>query len=226
MTGSLLRWIEGIVVLAGGVSAALLAAAELGSIPTKWSPVSLTVVLVCLFLELTWRLWGLERWRDNMVSRLVQSDLDAACREVQELATADVRVCLLRPRGIRTRVLMVNFSSSNMLTASDRGIRLEKWQGCSGKAWGHVKPVVADLTLPSAEGGPDWSMTPDLLELTKDIKAVLSYPVNIPRNGSTLYGILSIDSKSGIAPKLASPQGRAIADRHASAISYIIQATW
>ena len=69
-------------------------------------------------------------------------------------------------------------------------------------------------------------MTPDLLELTKDIKAVLSYPVNIPRNGSTLYGILSIDSKSGIAPKLASPQGRAIADRHDSAISYIIQATW
>ena len=60
----------------------------------------------------------------------------------------------------------------------------------------------------------------------KEIKAVLSYPVNIPKKGSTLYGILSIDSKAGVAPKLASPQGLAIADRHSNTISAIIQGTW
>ena len=226
MAGSPLRWVERIVVLAAVVSAALLAAAELGFIPSKWSSVSLIVILLCLFVELAWRLWGLEASRDNMIARLIQSDLDTACGEMRDLTAADVRACLLRPEGVRSRSLMVHFSSSNMLTAADRGIRLEKWQGCSGKAWGHVKPVVADLTLPSAEGGPDWSMTPALLELSKEIKAVLSYPVNIPKKGSTLYGILSIDSKAGVAPKLASPQGLAIADRHSNTISAIIQGTW
>lgn len=84
---------------------------------------------------------------------------------------------------------------------------------------------MADLTLPSQDGGPDWSMTPDLIDLTRDIKSVLSYPVFVPENGSTLHGILNFDAKVGVATKVGGPEGLNLADRHARTISAIMQAT-
>lgn len=217
--------LEAIVVAAALLAGGILAASRFGYLPADVSGPAFIVVLLCLVLEGGWKLFGQGLWRQAVVKGWIQRDLEIASREMGQLTGCEIRACLMQPKGMFRKILRVASSSQNMYSDRDRGVRLERWQGCAGKSWGHGKPVLAHLTLPSQDGGPDWSMTPDLIDLTRDIKSVLSYPVFVPENGSTLHGILNFDAKVGVATKVGGPEGLNLADRHARTISAIMQAT-
>ena len=225
MSTRFLRALEIVVSVLVVISAAILALSRFGLIPQEYSNPALATVIVGIIVEGAWRAVGQGVWRHAIVKRLIQNALDNASTEMRELSASEIRASLMRSKGRCRKVLAVAYSSTNMLSDPDRGIRLEKWQGSAGKAWGHAKAVVADLTLRPQEGGPDWSMTADLVELTRDIKSVLSYPVFLPEKGSSLYGIMNFDAQVGIAGAFASQAGLRLADKHAKAISAITQAT-
>jgi hypothetical protein len=71
----------------------------------------------------------------------------------------------------------------------------EKWQGCTGIAWGHREQWVADLTAAKPdELRRSWHMRPDQIEATKDLKVVVSTPVWSADNPEHAHGVLSFDS--------------------------------
>ena len=93
-----------------------------------------------------------------------------------------------------------------MEAASDLELKLERWQGCAGQAWGYNAPVVGDLKLPTIQGGSTWGLTPQQFEITEKLATVLSLPVRHPEN-ETPIAILNFDTEESITDIL-------IQDRH------------
>ena len=91
--------------------------------------------------------------------------------------------------------LYIKYYSSNMRDAKDRSIVIEKWQGCAGQAWGANQPLAADLSLQSEKGMPRWALTPEIEEMTKELKVIVSVPLRHPEKTSKVVGVLNVDSK-------------------------------
>jgi|SRR5579859_76246 len=86
----------------------------------------------------------------------------------------------------------------NMGDSADVSIRLEKYQGCTGHAWGRGKQTVADLSAVSNEDlSTTWKLTPEQIAVTTKVKSILSTPIRYP--GGIIVGILSIDSSGPLA---------------------------
>jgi hypothetical protein len=86
----------------------------------------------------------------------------------------------------------------NMVAAPDRSISLEKYQGCTGHAWGRKEQTVADLSAASdAELSTTWKLTSEQIAVTTNVKSILSTPIRFP--GDNIVGILSIDSNDPLA---------------------------
>lgn len=95
--------------------------------------------------------------------------------------------------------ICIKYHSTSMMGANDANIKLERWQGCSGQAWGYSAPIVADLTVPSYEGGSNWGLTKEHIEITDKLVSILSLPVRHPEDKNKTIAILSFDSEDPIA---------------------------
>jgi len=117
--------------------------------------------------------------------------------------------------------ICVKYYSTNMVGDSDLGMKLEKWQGCAGQAWGYDAPTVANLKLPEIQGGSSWGLDLKQLEMTRDLAAVLSVPVRHPEN-NLLIAILNFDTKEPIADLLTHDRHKAIALQVAQQVGLLI----
>ena len=118
--------------------------------------------------------------------------------------------------------ICIKYHSTNMEGAGDLEIELERWQGCSGQAWGYNAPVVADLTLPDVQGGAKWGLTPMQMEMTKDLVTILSLPIRHPDNDELTIGILSFDTTEPIADILKSDEQKNTALAEASLMGLLL----
>jgi hypothetical protein len=117
--------------------------------------------------------------------------------------------------------ICIKYHSTNM-EADDLEIKLEKWQGCTGQAWGYNAPVVADLTLPDVQGGAKWGLTSMQKEITKDLATILSLPIRHPDNSELTIGILSFDTTEPIADVLKNDEQKNIALAEASLMGLLL----
>ncbi len=118
--------------------------------------------------------------------------------------------------------ICIKYHSTNMEGADDLEIKLEKWQGCTGQAWGYNAPVVADLTLPDVQGGAKWGLTLMQKEITKDLVTILSLPIRHPDNSELTIGILSFDTTEPIADILKNDEQKNIALAEASLMGLLL----
>lgn len=148
--------------------------------------------------------------KNQRAQSMITKSLDLACMKMYELANAygfdlendgQIRANVFLPKRatslklwLAELKLRVAFHSSNMKGASDLGIKFDKWQGCTGKAWGLEKVTVSDLTLPEVEGGAAWGLDEHQLSITSKIKTIISVPIFHPLN-EKVVGIFSIDSE-------------------------------
>ena len=128
------------------------------------------------------------------------------------------------PDGRHGNRLAIRFHSSNMTKAKDLGIRLEKWQGSTGNAWGYEAPVVADLTLAEVEGGARWGLDEDCVKMTSDLQAVFSIPVRHSTNPDQLVAILGFDTEEPVADFLKEHATQEIALEIASQFGSLLYA--
>ncbi len=79
----------------------------------------------------------------------------------------------------------------------DRILEFDKWMGCAGQAWAMKHPIAANITREenSTLGGPQWFLPPEFTELTKDIKAIVSVPIEHV-DTTKIIGVVNFDSKN------------------------------
>ena len=140
-----------------------------------------------------------ERVKATNVRRTIINILDMSCFNFSHEYPAKYRACIFMLPRKDSKVIRIEYLSSNMEDGPDKEIELEKWQGCTGTAWGERKPVVADLSLPEQEGGPKWRLTEEQKRLTEKLKAVLSIPIHHPTHSNQIISILSFDSEEPVA---------------------------
>ena len=140
-----------------------------------------------------------ERVKAMNIRRTIINTLDVACLNFTHEYPAKYRACVFMLPRKDSKVIKIEYNSQNMDDAPDNEIKLEKWQGCTGTAWGESRPVVADLTLPEQEGGPKWRLTDEQKKLTEKLSAVLSVPIYHPIQNTHIIAILSFDSEEPVA---------------------------
>lgn len=193
------QWYVIAIQLLAFISAILVAAVEFEFITNQPIKVAIYIALV-ISLLINFILSFLGIWprvatnTENVVSRV----LDLACLVLERDNNFDLRSNIfLLSKDKRT--LEIRYHSSNMSGVPDLGIKLEKWQGCTGHCWGYGAPTIADLTIPENEFGSQWGMTEDQIRLTENLGSIFSIPIINPSDSSQIVGILSFDSEEPIA---------------------------
>ncbi|MGB8213521.1 MAG: hypothetical protein WCE68_08185 [Anaerolineales bacterium] len=140
---------------------------------------------------------------------VLQQTLDLACIAMGKGQTIfRANIFQKRPRSQKLRIC---YYSKNMVGAPDLDITLEKWQGCTGHAWGYEAPTVADLTIPAVGGGARWGLEEEQLKLTKGIATIFALPIRHPEHNKKIIGILSFDTKEAVADSITQDEYRDIA---------------
>lgn len=147
-----------------------------------------------------WKIYGSGKREKKRAYEIIK---DAINKESKNFSTDKVKVrsnlmMVKRKKGwcFCEKILEIVCYSDNMNQDRDRVLELEKWMGCAGQAWGMKHPIAAtktreeDLTL----GGPQWFLPPEITELTKDLLAIISIPVEHIHT-TEIIGVLNFDSK-------------------------------
>ena len=161
------------------------------------------------FLNLRKNPWLDFSGKSRNAHEVITQALDLACLAMSDGSYALRANVFLKCDRDETR-LCIMYHSTNMTDTKEIKISFEKWQGCTGQAWGYKAPTVADLTLPEVMGGSKWGLTTKQLKITSHLKAILSLPVRHPDNNS-IIAILSFDSTSPIAELLANNEKKGVA---------------
>jgi hypothetical protein len=217
-----------LVILTLQVGAWLAANAAGGLLPQLgWRPQQIEEVLVggaIAFVGVT--AWGLVESREKtdgeikrLTAQLREREREVGQALIDGLLEQITRV--LGQPGLTTRCNVFLIGSDNrlrnayhhgMANQPDRDIVFDKWQGCTGHAWGTGQQVAADLSKVS----PDdliqiWKLTPTQISVTRGLGAILSTPIEIGRD-KKIVGILSIDSDGNLeTSKLGEPAALDIA---------------
>lgn len=102
-----------------------------------------------------------------------------------------------REPGSDTLFIASHYSTQDMEGRKDLEIELRFGAGCSGKCWTVKEPVIADLAAVTEEDlARIWNLPASGIEITKDLKCVLSFPVFDVDNPPEIIGVLSLDSVS------------------------------
>ncbi|MBN1318287.1 MAG: hypothetical protein JXA42_22590 [Anaerolineales bacterium] len=212
------------------LSAAYFAIVELGLFSTEdapgyieWSAV--IVLLVSNFGHAILTLIELDRKKRNQesdVNVVMKETLNIAAYFFGLLCTTEFRANVFQSAKGSNQI-EIKFNSSNMNGALDQGIHLEKWQGCTGHAWGYGDITIADMTVPDIKGGATWGMTPDLIQITKNLGAIISIPVSHPRNTNQMIAILSFDTTEAIADQLIQDHVRTTLSNIAGTVGRILE---
>ena len=120
--------------------------------------------------------------------------LDIAAQEISEKTQSKVRANIFIRKNPRKPYIEIVYNSSNMNSAPDLNIKLEKWQGCTGHAWGYRSPTLANLSIPEAKGGAPWGLSDEQVELTKHLHAILAVPVWHPEDKNKIIAMVSFDA--------------------------------
>ena len=89
-------------------------------------------------------------------------------------------------------VLVMAISIPDLSNSPEWDLMFEKRQGCSGTAWDQKRQIFGDLTRIKEEGGSQWNLTKGMLEITRNVKAILSTPIMKKWRG--VVGVLNIDT--------------------------------
>jgi hypothetical protein len=127
-------------------------------------------------------------------SSVIKKALDLACLLLGQGRSGLYRANVFTPMDSSGQTLGIKYYSTNMTDARDIKIRLDKWQGATGLAWGYKTPIVANLGIEGVKGGASWGLTPEQVEITASLEAILAYPIRHPKKVGEFVGILSFDT--------------------------------
>ena len=162
------------------------------------------------------------RVKATQIKRLIVHQLDITCILLAHNRPAHYRTCLFMLPKKNSKTIRIEYCSTGMDGAADIDIELEKFQGCTGTAWGEKKPAIADLTIQAQEGGPKWQLTDKQKELTQKLKAILSIPIFHPKHHNQVIAILSIDSNEAVADFLMNDTTQELVATHAGLFSELL----
>lgn len=220
-----MKIVKTVFIVVAAISAGAAAAVEFGFVvaqPLKIAIFAVLVVDVAGWAFLGVRELRLEGFRDIRI--IMTKALDMACITIAQGTSHTFRSNIFMPDGRHGNRLAIRFHSSNMTKAKDLGIRLEKWQGSTGNAWGCEAPVVADLTLAEVEGGARWGLDENCVKMTSGLQAVFSIPVRHPTKPDQLVAILNFDTEEPIAGFLKEHTTQEVALEIASQIGSLLYA--
>ena len=136
---------------------------------------------------------------------------------------ARVNVMLVSEDGKRRRVH--RSSAFNMDDDPDCDLELDVHAGVSGEAFTNKRPVVGDLTVPSAVGMPSWRLdAAENARVRRTLKSILSVPVFDPSDsdGAPL-ATLQVDTDVELAESgLAEEHTREVVERFADVVSFLL----
>ena len=141
--------------------------------------------------------------RLNTANAIITSVLDHSIVTISGKNNYRIRANIFMPLRNNQNSLKMRFNSSNAESSPENNLIFEKWQGCTGRAWGYKSPVLGDLTLIKAKNGSEWGLTNEQKELTRNLATILSYPIRHPKDKSKVVGILNFDSEQPIAEHLS-----------------------
>jgi hypothetical protein len=190
--------VDVIVFLIGIFAGVVAILSSQGYLSPVAQPYALATLILAVLVEGGWRIYQLFDKRNRESRKDVVLALNELIKELKRLGNIPVRLRanVMMPRGLLCyRHLRIRYYSSNMVNAPDLNIRLQKWMGCAGQVWGSGKTLGANLAVKSEFGTPTWALTPEIEEITSDLKIILCVPLRHPTNGNTV-GVLGVDSNS------------------------------
>lgn len=193
------KYIDAFLIFFAGVNAILVLLMQATIISSDYQLLVIILAGIFIFLEVLWRLVGKPSNQSEQANEILRVTLDHCCREFST-DEVSVRANVMTPQRKRwwcfcVKVLKIKYYSEKMKNDRDRTIQLDKWLGCAGQAWGLNKPLGAIFTKDDDPnfGEPQWILPPDITELLKDLKVILSIPIRHPDNNK-IVGILNLDS--------------------------------
>ena len=170
--------------------------------------IAFVVSILGLVSETTWQIIGRPAMNAGVARDVITPVLNSYCEifsrqgSLSNSEDITIRSNVMIPRsyvktssGLITKRLRIKYHSNNMSGDRDLTIELERWQGVAGNVWAANKPLGADLTLHIGEGMPFWLLSPELVDMTRDIKIIVSTPIRHPKSNKVV-GVLSFDSRN------------------------------
>lgn len=176
---------------------------ELEPIP-KWLPdiIIIKIILIIFIVYLTFKsIQGKKAKNTKLKIAKLEDILEKCVQAVEELQNRKenktLRANIMVPRGKQLEIL----ASCRMGTDPDRDISFAIGQGCCGDAFDSHATATGDLQKIYRDnwdrtrmdyGSSPWGITRDHYEKTRDIKAVISIPIEYRKK---VIGVLNFDDK-------------------------------
>jgi hypothetical protein len=190
-----------------------------------WKWTIYAVLVISVFINSLPNILNLipERARHKRLRDTIIDGLNIISAILNMYYPAKYRACILMIENEKSKFLTIKYYSSNMSEAKDLDIKLEKHQGTAGTAWAKGKLVVSDLTIEGKEGAPQWGLSEEQINLTKELAAVLSTPIRNPKTNA-IIAILSIDSTDKVADYFLKPTTKELAAAYANIFANVLLA--
>jgi NTE family protein len=150
----------------------------------------------------------LQLWTIYGDRKLFESPLYALAQMIETRTRAkDVRSQVMLNTGRLTNSRIVTYTYGYRSTDGDADLELGEFGGCSGRALGAKKPMVADLIDAKRNFADDWKMTEaQQAKVASDRKSMMSFPIlawsqdkSIRPEQLPVIGVLSVDSSTPLA---------------------------
>lgn len=136
------------------------------------------------------------RHHTEFINDLLEAGASSLLRATQPPIN-HMRACIMVPEG---QDLVVAYEHGFAPGDLDRSIRIHIGTGCSGQAWEHIKPMVADLSVTPGGGMPaQWGIREsERAKVRPSLKSILSIPVLAGHRNYRLVAILNFDSDNHV----------------------------
>jgi uncharacterized membrane protein YuzA (DUF378 family) len=154
------------------------------------------LILLAAISDIGWRIYLHPSISKNQ--RWIRPILNLFVMDLIKITEKPVRCNIMWPRGIFTQKLKIEYYSDEFDRSKDIDIILEKWQGCSGMAWGYNQKMVAKPKNIPEDGQASWSLTPEMVKMTEEIAMIVSIPIHPNKQPHKIACILNFDSTEEI----------------------------
>ena len=219
------RSIKKLFYVLSGIAAIAIVAFEINIIPSTYNGIlrfSIWIFFVFTVLgDIIIYFWEFNIPDMKEAENTITHILDKACSIMSQDGSIPFRANVFMPSQVNDdNKLVIKYSSTNMKDTEDSDLQLDIWQGSCGTAWGYKAPVTANLSLPEVRGGASWNLTQKQVGVTKNLRAIISYPIRHPIKRDYIVGILNFDT--GQDPPNVFFEENSFYERTASNISSMI----
>lgn len=207
------KYIDWTLYTISGVSPILSLLISRDILPKEYFLGAIIFMVLSITVTVIWKIYGSGKREKKQAYEIIKDVLNKDSKNFSK-NNVEVRINLMmvkRKKGwcFCEKNLRIVCYSDNMEHDKDRILEFEKWMGCAGQAWAMKHPIAANITREenSTLGGPQWFLPPEFTELTKDLKAIVSVPVEHV-DTTDIIGVVNFDSKNDDAKEHLLNEGK------------------